>query len=149
LSLVKVYNPDNEFTKLALLKHMKLFTREYYYKAELDYVIVDMLDSRYPNYVRYNRIEKEISSCLPRKIPSATLSLHLRDLRFRHVLDKREEKNRHTSYSLTKEFKDELDIQKKQHPANYEKITLSLDHFRRQWSFSLDNIMTTLEEYEY
>lgn len=149
LSLIKVYNSDNEFTKIALLKYMKLFTREFYYKAELDYVIVGMLDSRYPSSMRYNQIEKEISSCLPRKVPSATLSLHLGDLRFRHVLDKRKEQNRHTFYSLTKEFKDKLDIQKTEHPESYEKNALSLDHFRRQWSFSLDNIMTTLEEYEY
>jgi hypothetical protein len=138
LFLTKVYNPDNEFIEIGFLKHMKLFTREYYHKAELDYAIVNIIDSKYPSPLRYSQIEREISSCLPRKIPSATLSFHLWDLnRFRHVLDKRKASNGHTFYSLTKEFKDKLDIQKKLHPANYEKRTLSLRRFRRQWSFPL------------
>jgi hypothetical protein len=42
-------------------------------------------------------------------------------MRFRHVLDKKEEKNGYTFYSLTKEFKDQLDVQKKQHPTDYVK----------------------------
>ena len=113
-----------------------MFTREPYYKHTLDYAIVDTLDSRYPSYLRYRELEKEVS--LYHKVPSATLSFHLWDMRFRHVLDKKEEKNGYTFYSLTNEFKDQLDAQKKQHPTDYVKETLSLPEFRRQWSIPVD-----------
>ncbi|MGB8035004.1 MAG: hypothetical protein WCF03_14415 [Nitrososphaeraceae archaeon] len=115
---------------------MKFFTREPYYKHTLDYVIVDTLDSRYPSYLRYRELEKEVS--LYHKVPSATLSFHLWDMRFRHVLDKKEEKNGYTFYSLTNEFKDQLDAQKKQHPTDCVKETLSLPEFRRQWSIPIE-----------
>jgi hypothetical protein len=77
--------------KILLLNKLKFFTREPYYKHTLDYVIVDTLDSCYPSYLRYRELEKEVS--LYHKVPSATLSFHLWDMRFRHVLDKKEEKN--------------------------------------------------------
>jgi len=41
-------------------------------------------------------------------------------------------------YSLTNEFKDQLDAQKKQHPTDYVKETLSLPEFRRQWSIPVE-----------
>ena len=122
--------------KILLLNKLKFFTREPYYKHTLDYVIVDTLDSRYPSYLRYRELEKEVS--LYHKVPSATLSFHLWDMRFRHVLDKKEEKNGYTFYSLTNEFKDQLDAQKKQHPTDYVKETLSLPEFRRQWSILVE-----------
>jgi hypothetical protein len=138
-SFIKVHNLDKGFTKIHLLNKLKLFKREPYYKHELDYFVVEMLDVVYPSYLRYGDIEKEISSHLSHKVPSATLSFHLWDLfRFRHVLDKRKEKNRHTYYSLTKEFKDALDKQKKEYPANFAKKTLSLENFSRAHRMMLD-----------
>lgn len=61
---------------------------------------------------------------------------HLREMiLFRDVLHKRKEKNRHTSYSLTKKFKDELDKQKRKYPTTFAKKTLSLLEFTRSTSF--------------
>ena len=118
---------------------MKLYSREYYYKHELDYVIVEILDTKYPSYLRYSELEKEINSGLSRKVSPATLSFHLSELSFfRNVLDKRKEKNRHTSYSLTKKFKDELDIQKRKYPTTFAKETLSLRNFSRSTSIELE-----------
>jgi hypothetical protein len=124
--------------KIPLLKQLKLFSKEYYYKHELDYVIVEILDSKYPLYLRYSEIEKTINAGLSRKVPSATLSSHLLDLNlFRNVLNKRKEKNRHTFYSLTKKFKDDLDIQKRKYPTTFAKVTLSLPKFSRSTSIEL------------
>jgi len=89
--------------------------------------------------MRYSELEKEINSGLSHKVPSATLSFHLSELSFfRNVLDKRKEKNRHTSYSLTKKFKDELDIQKRKYPTTFAKETLSLRNFSRSTSIELE-----------
>jgi hypothetical protein len=66
--------------KIRHLKQLKLFTREYYYKHELDYVIIELLDAKYPLCPRYSELEREINSRLSSKVPSATLSFHLWDL---------------------------------------------------------------------
>ncbi|MGA9842827.1 MAG: hypothetical protein WBQ25_10970 [Nitrososphaeraceae archaeon] len=115
-----------------------MYTREYYYKHELDYAIVEMLEQKYPSHLRYSEIEKEINSYLSYKIPSATLSFHLTDLySMRNVLEKKKKRNGYTYYSLTREFKEVLDKQKKIDPTYYTKEALSLRHFNRQLSFPL------------
>jgi hypothetical protein len=128
----------SDFTKIGFLKQLKLFTREYYYKHELDYAIVELIDAKYPLPVRYSEIEKEINLHLSHKIPSATLSFHLTDLyEIRDVLEKKKRRNGYTYYSLTKEFKKELDKQRKIDPDNYSKEALSSSPFKRQWSYPL------------
>ncbi|HEY7079665.1 MAG TPA: hypothetical protein VH500_08190 [Nitrososphaeraceae archaeon] len=97
-----------------------------------------MLEQKYPSLLRYSEIEKEINSYLSRKIPSATLSFHLTDLySIRAVLKKKKERNGYTYYSLTKEFKKELDKQKKIPPANHAIQALSSGRFKRQLSYPL------------
>jgi hypothetical protein len=114
------------------LKQLKLFSKEYYYKHELDYLIIEILDSKYPSYLRYSELENEINSGLSHKVSSGTFSSHLLELRlFRNVLVKSKEKNRHTSYSLTRGFKDQLEILKRNHPITFAKETLSLPKFSR------------------
>jgi len=108
---------------------VKLFLKDHYYKHTLDFVIVELLDVKYPSYLRYYEIEKEVS--LYHKVPSKTLSLHLRDLRLRNALEKIKQKNNHTFYSLTNEFKVELDIQKRNYPIIFVKEALSLRRFTR------------------
>ena len=75
---------------MGFLKQLKLFTREYYYKHELDYAIVEMLEQEYPSCLRNSEIEKEINSYLSSKVPSATLSFHLTDMcSIRDILKKK------------------------------------------------------------
>ena len=97
-----------------------------------------MLEEKYPSHLRYCEIEKEINSYLSNKIPSATMSFHLTDLySMRYVLKKKKKRNGFTYYSLTGEFKKELDKQKEIHPTNYIREALSSGHFKRQLSFPL------------
>ena len=98
------------------------------YKYILDYAIVDILDTKHTSYLRYHELEQEIS--LHGKLSSATLVRHLTRLVGRNVLERRiEQNNSKTFYSLTKEFKVSLDIQKKHYPKGYFEKTLSLNNF--------------------
>jgi DNA-binding HxlR family transcriptional regulator len=98
------------------------------YKYILDYAIVDILDTKHRSYLRYHELEQEIS--LHCKLSSATLVRHLTRLVGRNVLERRiEQNNSKTFYSLTKEFKVSLDIQKKHYPKSYFEKTLSLNNF--------------------
>ncbi|MDP9287229.1 MAG: hypothetical protein M3P08_03420 [Thermoproteota archaeon] len=100
----------------------------YYYKRTLDYAIVEILDTVYPAFLRYHELEEEIS--LHCTIPSSTMSRHLKRLVGKQILHRREEKKYGpTFYSLTKKFKDSLDIQKKHYPMNYLEETFSLSSF--------------------
>jgi DNA-binding HxlR family transcriptional regulator len=108
------------------------------YKDILDYTIIDILDTKYPSCLRYYELEREIS--LHCKISSSTLARHLARLVGRKALDRQEEKKYgHTFYSLTKEFKDSLHIQKKYYPKNYFEKTLSLNNYRiTDYGFDFD-----------
>jgi hypothetical protein len=97
------------------------------YKYILDYAIVDILDTKHPSYLRYHELEQEIS--LHCKLSSATLLRHLTRLLGRNVLERTEQNNSNTFYSLTKEFKVSLDIHKKHYPKSYFEKTLSLNNF--------------------
>jgi DNA-binding HxlR family transcriptional regulator len=102
----------------------------YYYKHVLDYAIVEILDAIYPSFLRYHELEQEIS--LHCRIPSSTLSRHLKRLVGKEILSRREEKKYGpTFYSLTKKFKDSLDIQKKHYPPSYLEKTFLLHPFNK------------------
>ena len=60
-------------------------------------------------------------------------------MRFRHVLDKKEEKNGYTFYSLTKELRS-TGCTKETAPNRLCKETLSLPEFRRQWSIPVEPV---------
>lgn len=119
-----------------LLSKLQYYSREPYYKHELDYLLVEILDTKYPLYMRYRDLEKELN--LYGKISSTTLSLHLTDLRLRDVLYRRKEKNGHTFYLLTEKFKGELEIKKEKYPTSFAKETLSLPNFMRDSRIPLD-----------
>lgn len=104
------------------------------YRKVLDYAIVDIVDLKHSS-LRYCEIEREISvHC---RVSSATLSRHLTRLVGRNVLHRIVEENGHTFYSLTKRFKESMDIQKKHYPVNYIEKTLSLHDFRQfDYSFT-------------
>src|SRR6476620_6022808 len=98
----------------------------HYYKDALDYAIIEIVDTK-GSPLRYHELEEEIN--LHCNLCSATLSLHLRKLVDREVLYRREEKNGHTFYSLTKKFKDALDIQKKRNTTKFIEKTLDISTF--------------------
>jgi DNA-binding transcriptional ArsR family regulator len=103
---------------------------EYYYKNELDYAILEILDIKYPLSLRCKEIEQEINLHLESKIRPSTLSRHLRRLEERKVIDRTQDwKCGPTHYSLKKEFKDSLDTNKQQYPTTYIQETLSLTSY--------------------
>ena len=110
---------------------------KHYYKDALDYAIVDILEAK-ELALRYHELEGEIRSYC--SVSSATLSLHLRALVGGNVLQRRIEKNGHTFYSLTSEFKEALEIQKKHYPTNYLEETLLLSTFRKRPWFSFRKV---------
>jgi DNA-binding HxlR family transcriptional regulator len=103
----------------------------YYYKHTLDYAIVEIFDTSYR--LRYHELEEEIRSYC--KLSSATLSRHLARLINRNVLYKDEEINGRVFYSLTVEFNDSLNIQRKNYPWDYLEKTLSLHNFNKSREF--------------
>ena len=104
----------------------------YFYKDTLDYAIVDILDTK-KYRLRYHEIEEEIRSHC--KLSSSTLSRHLTGLINRNILHKEQEMNGHTFYSLTEEFNDSLNLQRKHYPTGYLEKTLSLHNFDRSREF--------------
>jgi len=115
----------------------------HYYKEALDYAVVDILDRKYPVYLRYNELVQEITIYC--SVPPSTLSRHLKRLVGKEILYRREDKKYGpTFYSLTKKFKDSLDIQKKHYATNYIEKTVSLYpynqsavgfDFKKGWSY--------------
>lgn len=96
----------------------------------LDYAIVEILDAIYPSFLRYHELEEEMS--LQCKVPSSTLSRHLKRLVGKEILSRREEKKYGpTFYSLTKAFKGSLDLRKKWYAANYLEETFSIEPFNK------------------
>jgi DNA-binding transcriptional ArsR family regulator len=114
----------------------------------LDYAIVDILDTKYPSSLRHKELVEEISKYC--RVPDSTLSRHLKRLVGKEILYRREDKKYGpTFYSLTKKFKDSLDIQKKHYSTNYLEKTFSLYpfyksaisfSFKKGW-FSADKII--------
>jgi DNA-binding MarR family transcriptional regulator len=99
------------------------------YKYILDYAIVDVLDTKLPSYLRYQELEQEIS--LHCKLSSSTLARHLKRLVGGTIVERKVEKDGHTSYSLTRDFREKLDIKKKSYPMNYLDMTFSLYPFNQ------------------
>jgi hypothetical protein len=102
---------------------------KHYYKEALDFAIVDILETKV-SPLQYNKLEGQIKSYCP--VSSATLSLHLRALVGGKVLQRIVENNGHTFYSLTGEFREALEIQKKHDPTQYLEKTLSLPSFQKK-----------------
>lgn len=112
-------------------------------RYELDTMIVEIIEKKYPQSLRYKELEKKVNvRCqdLGLKKPStATLCNRLailcgRKSQYslfinRRVLHRELRENRGTHYSFTEEFKHSMDIQKKHHPKNYVEKTLSLLQF--------------------
>jgi DNA-binding HxlR family transcriptional regulator len=113
---------------------------EHYCKHDLDYTILDILDTKYPLSLRYLELEEEINLHCKSKVSSSTLSRRLTRLVGRRIVDRKEErKYGPTYYSLTKQCKDSLDIQKKCYPANYLEKTLTFfDSFDYSFNFGKD-----------
>lgn len=102
----------------------------YYYKDVLDYAIVEILNEKYPLRLRYKELEQGINLYLESKISPSTLYRHLEELVFRWVIYKKQlRKHGPSYYSLTKKFKNALDIKKKHFPNTYAQETLSLSSF--------------------
>jgi DNA-binding PadR family transcriptional regulator len=113
---------------------------KHYYKNRLDYAIVDILDTR-DTHARY--FELESSLCC--RVSSSSLVRHLKRLVGGKIIDRKVEKDGHTLYALTKQFKEKLDIQKKAYPANYLAMTFSLYPFNQyeyevSYSFHKDRL---------
>jgi hypothetical protein len=104
-------------------------------RYEVDYIIVAILEEKYPKSIRNKGLVEEISRRCQQKRPSismsgqtlpigykpakqleepapSTLSRRLTDLYERMVLDRRVDKARGTHYILEKEFKQKLDSEK-------------------------------------
>jgi DNA-binding HxlR family transcriptional regulator len=110
---------------------------QYYYKNELDYAILEILNIKYPLNLRYKEIEQEINLHLESKVPASTLWRHLRRLEGRNVINREQDwKRGPTHYSLKKEFKSALGILKKQYPTDYMQKTLALTSYSGFLGFS-------------
>ena len=99
--------------------------------------MVNILDTK-KYRLRYHELEEEIRSYC--KLSSPTLSRHLTRLINRNVLYKDEQINGHTFYSLTEEFNDSLNIQRKHYPTGYLEKTLSLHNFDRSREFGSSHL---------
>jgi DNA-binding HxlR family transcriptional regulator len=92
----------------------------------LDYAIVEILDSK-GMPLRYHELVEEIEKHC--KISSSTLTLHLKRLAGRNVVERRLFENGHTAYALTKKFKGVSEIQRKKYPNKHWEMTLALEPF--------------------
>jgi DNA-binding transcriptional ArsR family regulator len=84
------------------------------YDEDLDHWIVRILRDSRQLELQHNQLESEVN--LRHKVSSATLSSHLDKLYRREILYIRVDKNKHTYYSLTEEFKAVWEFERK---ANY------------------------------
>lgn len=91
----------------------------------LDYVIVEILDSKSTS-LRYKELVKEIERHC--KISSSTLTLHLKRLAGRNIIERLFE-NGHTAYALTKRFKEISGFQREKYPTDYRERTFGLEPF--------------------
>jgi hypothetical protein len=109
-------------------------------RFQIAITIVEILEKKYPNSLTYKELEKEVNLRYKGQEPSsATLTNYLNMLSgrktqyisfvYKGVLHRKIEENLTTRYSLTKEFKDSLDIQKGKSPTTYIQDTLSLPQF--------------------
>jgi hypothetical protein len=105
-------------------------------RYELDIIAVKILEKKYPFSLIYTRLVDEINLRFEGKNPStATFRSHLVNLCDRDILNKERDRYGGTHYSLTKEFKDLLDIQKNNYPIAYVEKTL----YSHQFSGYLDS----------
>lgn len=89
------------------------------YDENLDRWIVRIfLDSKGLE-LRHNQLQRELNLRLEDKPSTATLSSHLDKLYRRQILNVRVNEKKHTYYSLTKTFKDVLEIESRNSLANY------------------------------
>ncbi|HJT47207.1 MAG TPA: hypothetical protein VJ729_03410 [Nitrososphaeraceae archaeon] len=109
-------------------------------RFDIAIIITGVLEKKYPRYMRYKELEKEVNlSCKGRKPSTATFIKYLDMLCgiesqyltsiYKGVLIRKLEENRSTHYSLTKEFKESLDKRKKESPTTYIQDTLCLPKF--------------------
>jgi hypothetical protein len=109
-------------------------------RFEVAIMIVEILEYKYPHSLTYKELEKEVNLRCKGKEPSSAIftnylymlcgiySQYLSSI-YKGVLSRKVEDNRSTHYSLTKEFKDSLDIQKRKSPTTYIEDALSLSQF--------------------
>lgn len=97
------------------------------YKHTLHYAIMDILDIEH-SPLRFHELEKKIEKYC--KIYPPTLARHLKILAGRNIVKRTLLKNGRAVYTLTKEFKDALEIQKKHYPTSYWKKIFSLRTFQ-------------------
>lgn len=118
LSFIKVHNLHKEFRKVRLIKERKCFFS--------DYAIVDILDSK-STPLRYHELAKEIERHC--KISSSTLTLHLKRLAGRKIVERRLFANGHTTYALTIRFKEISEIQREKYSTDYWEMAFGLEPF--------------------
>jgi DNA-binding HxlR family transcriptional regulator len=92
----------------------------------LDYAIVEVLDAE-NSPLKFDELVERIEKYC--RISPSTLTLHLKVLAGRSVLKRTLLENGRATYSLTKEFKDAAEIQRKYYPTSYWKETFSLETF--------------------
>jgi hypothetical protein len=109
-------------------------------RFQIAITIVETLDKKYPNSLTYKELKKEVNLRYKGKEPSsATFTNYLNMLSgrksqyisfvYQGVLHRKIEENLTTGYSLIKEYKDSLDIQKGKFRTAYIQETLSLPQF--------------------
>jgi hypothetical protein len=109
-------------------------------RFQIAITIVELLEEKYPYSLSYKQLGEEVNLRYKGEEPSsATFTNYLCMLSgrksqyipfiYRGVLHRKMEENRSTHYSLTKEFKDSLDIQKGKSHTTYIHDTLSLPQF--------------------
>jgi len=109
-------------------------------RFQIAIAIIEILEEKYPYFLTYKQLEEAVNLRYKGKEPSsATFTNYLYMLSGRKsqyipfiytgVLHRKIEENLTTHYSLTKEFKDSLDIQKGKSPTTYIQYTLSLAQF--------------------
>jgi hypothetical protein len=126
-------------------------------RYEVDYIIVAILEEKYPKSIRNKGLVEEISRRCQQKRPSismsgqtlpiaykpakqleepapSTLSRRLTDLYERMVLDRRVDKARGTHYILEKEFKQKLDSEKNKEKSDKEKRRFGETYIHRALS---------------
>ncbi len=109
-------------------------------RFQIAIAIIEILEENYPYSLSYKQLEEEVNfRCKGEEPSSATFTNYLYMLSgiksqyisfvYKGVLHRKIEENLTTHYSLTKEFKDSLDIQKGKSPTTYIQYTLSLAQF--------------------
>ena len=109
-------------------------------RFQIAITILKILEKRYPHTLRYKELEKEVNlRCKGKKPSTRTFTKYLNQLSgresqysrfiYKGVLNRKVEEDCSTHYSLTKEFRDSLDIQKGASTTTYIQYTLSLAQF--------------------